>query len=142
MANTALNLHSESNFSADETKAVLVNRIGQLNKQKSELESVIKQLRLELELLIGDPGDGLLIETAEFDAISEYPTERGVHARNLYDLNQSAFWALAKIPVTEAEDLLQPELFHQVLMVKKADAPKLTIRKKKHALGNSKASRK
>lgn len=132
MAKTQLSIVKKQ--SPEQLRAELIDRYADLNAQASQIDKTRREIRKQVLSLMpaipeGQKSVEVTTETAVATLVIGESTE--VMPQALFTQHPDLFWGLAKVGVTALKPLLSGEDFRAVTRIVLAQAPELTVRKKK-----------
>ena len=115
------------------TLEYMIDRYGELsvaiNTMKKEQEFLKGRIDMDVRLHEGE--DVAIVEGDKFQAEKYFAKKTTVNPEKVMEHDSDIFWRLVKIGVSDAEAILDADIFHKCITVELADIPSLRIVKKK-----------
>ena len=114
----------------DKGLSQMIDQAGELNAEKNAYEQAYNVLRGKISIAM-PMGDSDVVEKQgeEYEAKHFYPAEKRIDPQKLFKFDKELFWRLIRVSLGDAEKSLPADVFHELLEVNLADAPRLTITK-------------
>jgi hypothetical protein len=114
----------------------LILQYADLQKEESDLKKAKEYLRAEIESVFPPIPAGEKKVEVEADGVVAklyHPETTVVDPEALWALDQyrDAFWALVRVPTTDAKNILPGDVFHSISHVEASPKPQLLIRRGK-----------
>ena len=120
--------------SPEALRAELIDQYADLNGQASQIDKARREIRKQILSLMpaipeGEKSVEIATETAV--AILALGESTEVMPQALYAHDARLFWTLVKVPVTALRSVFDGETFRALTRIVPAQAPELTVRKKR-----------
>ena len=120
--------------SPEALRAELIDQYADLNGQASQIDKARREIRkqiLSLMPVIPEGEKSVEIATETAVAILALGESTEVMPQALYAHDARLFWTLVKVPVTALRSVFDGETFRALTRIVPAQAPELTVRKKR-----------
>lgn len=134
MASTNLKVVPNKEETSEGKLNSLIRRYADLQQEETEIAKIKKLLMQEIEHLFpiipaGEKEVEVVVDGVK--AKSSYPYATIIDPERLWALEayRDTFWRIVKIPVTEAQNILPGDVFHDIARVEVSPIPKVSIRR-------------